>query len=416
MLAHLTNSQIILMTNDLDKKYIDGIEVPEEYPKILEALTFGKTDRLNLYYGGPIHRESDGLRWVRPLVLFDEEKKIEASFHLIYVNFDPTTDVNIVPKLIPFVTCETGIKAGDSNCDCSIRLQELINSSNGQPIAILRRSFVSNPAFPFITTHVTPNQEDEARYFDEAIKELSLTGMTFDLDYRHFNLNLPCVFNRDTVFLENDELRLIGPRIIQNEVGQFFSYSVEFKTDIWENYEIISGTPIRIGEADDLIIRFDSGCDSGQLYDDSACDCLDQFRAAMAEIKKEGRGLIIHIPSHDGRGYGMAGKMETELYKVGKPGLVNQPDSPMDTVSAARLLYGDNFDIRTYEGAAKILLALGLKTVRIYTDNSQKFKAIKAHGIEVIRVKTNTHKESAQEHIDAKHRTPPYNDEAWLES
>jgi len=281
---------------------------------------------------------------------------------------------------------------------------------------ILRRSFIGNPAFPYITTNISPVASEETEFFKKAIIELSKMDQRFEVDYSQLGMNIPCVFDRKTVFLENEELKLIGPRVIQNEIGEFYSYLVEFKVDIWENYEIIAGNLLEIGRTTDFIIRFDSGCDSGQLYNDDACDCLDQFRNAMDEIKREGGGLIVHIPSHDGRGYGMAGKMETELYKSGKPGLIHQPSEHMDTVSAARLLYGDNYDIRTYDGAAKILLALRLTTVRIYTDNSQKFRAIKERGIDVIRVKTNTQKESAQEHIDAKHQTPPYDEQSWMES
>jgi GTP cyclohydrolase II len=111
----------------------------------------------------------------------------------------------------------------------------------------------------------------------------------------------------------------------------------------------------------------------------------------------------------------MAGKMETELYKLGRSGLINAPSDSLDTVKAAELLYGERYDIRTYRGAAEILRALGIKSVRVLTDNADKFKAIREIGINVNRIKTGTNKADCEIHIEAKHKTPPYNDASWLE-
>jgi GTP cyclohydrolase II len=88
-------------------------------------------------------------------------------------------------------------------------------------------------------------------------------------------------------------------------------------------------------------LRIDSGCVSGQIYDDESCDCIDQLNAGLEFLiqDKSKYGLVIHIPAQDGRGFGTAPKTETEIYKYGGKGRVHKTEQ-LDTVSAAELLYG----------------------------------------------------------------------------
>lgn len=397
---------------------LEKFNISERYPFILKGLTKAKTKFAEIYNGGIVTRKGSGLRWIRPISVFsntDLGRDFTDAYQLAYVNFDPETYLDELPTLVPFIGCEMGIKCVNSLCNCSEAFNKLLDSYGNKPYIILRRSFLSNTAFPYITKFFQPNYEYEAELLDKVLHELKQTGLNFTVDTQFLDFTISCVFQKLAVFVENEDLNILGPRIVQNEFGEFYCYSVSFKSDIWENYEIISGLPLNESISPDMIIRFDSGCDSGQLYDDVSCDCRDQFHNALSAIKQEGNGIVIHIPSHDGRGYGMAGKMETELYKAGIAGVIQDPQEPIDTIRAARLLYGDNYDIRTYSGAAQILKALGLTKVRVITDNSEKFKAIKAIGIEVVRVKTETNKEESLPHIQAKQQTPPYNDQAWGE-
>lgn len=158
----------------------------------------------------------------------------------------------------------------------------------------------------------------------------------------------------------------------------------------------------QIGGKDGL--RLDSGCNSGQIYHDKSCDCLEQLRQGLESMLRSPtvNSLLIHIPAHDGRGFGIAPKAETEIYKRGGIGRVNQSEK-LDTIQAAILLYRSlNYDIRTYTGCIKILALNKIKEVELLTDNRYKIAALVSHGIAVHRKKTDTQKASCLNHIKAK--------------
>jgi GTP cyclohydrolase II len=158
-------------------------------------------------------------------------------------------------------------------------------------------------------------------------------------------------------------------------------------------------------------VRLDSGCVSGQIYDDDTCDCLDQLHHGLHKMVTDNqKGLIIHMPTHDGRGYGTAPKAETEIYKRSGKGRVHAALEKMDTVSAAKFLYGESqqYDLRTFDGAAKILKSLGIQRVKLLTDNKTKLNALVENGIQVVREKTDTQKESCSEHLAAKKSSESY--------
>jgi GTP cyclohydrolase II len=121
----------------------------------------------------------------------------------------------------------------------------------------------------------------------------------------------------------------------------------------------------------------------------------------MGALESE-NSLLIHIPAHDGRGFGVAPKAETEIYKRGGIGRVNRTE-PLDTVQAAILLYRTgNFDIRTYEGCARLLISNDIWSVDLLTDNKFKIQSMESFGVAVNRRKTNTDKQACRNHIMAK--------------
>jgi GTP cyclohydrolase II len=195
----------------------------------------------------------------------------------------------------------------------------------------------------------------------------------------------------------------------------FFKLSKVIKSkDNWKVYYIIYKTEDSLEslakEKKPILLRLDSGCVSGQIYDDQECDCLDQLHIALSELSenKKNKGIIIHIPTQDGRGFGTAPKAETEIYKRGGRGKVNST-LPLNTVDAAKLLYDtDNYDFRTFDGAAEILASLNIKSVFLMTDNKEKVESLKRSGINVTRKKTNTNKSSCITHIEAKKNSSLY--------
>ena len=157
-------------------------------------------------------------------------------------------------------------------------------------------------------------------------------------------------------------------------------------------------------------MRIDSGCVSGQIYDDMSCDCLDQLHDTLKQIvyDQNSHGIVIHIPAHDGRGFGTAPKAETEIYKIGGCGRVHST-CPLDTIAAAHLLYGTEvYDLRSFDTVAELLQSMNISKVALLTDNVTKVSALTSNGIEVIRHKTNTNKTTCLDHIKAKKNSPLY--------
>ncbi len=158
------------------------------------------------------------------------------------------------------------------------------------------------------------------------------------------------------------------------------------------------------------LLRLDSGCVSGQIYGDEACDCLDQLHEALRLLVMEenSSGVIIHIPGQDGRGFGTAPKAETEIYKRGGRGRIHSTVA-LDTVAAAKALYGvEKYDLRSFDGAAFILNFLGINEVVLFTDNIEKVGTLEKYGVKVRRKRTGTDKASCLNHICAKKNSGLY--------
>jgi GTP cyclohydrolase II len=129
---------------------------------------------------------------------------------------------------------------------------------------------------------------------------------------------------------------------------------------------------------DELILRIDSGCSTGQLFHDLTCECHEQLHMAMKEINHNGEGMIIHIPSQDGRGKGVPFKLST---------LYLQKELKLDTIEAAAVI--DNpIDVRTYEGVVAILkfININLKTpINLATNNPDKKRILEENSFNVIQ-------------------------------
>jgi 3,4-dihydroxy 2-butanone 4-phosphate synthase/GTP cyclohydrolase II len=147
-----------------------------------------------------------------------------------------------------------------------------------------------------------------------------------------------------------------------------------------------------------ILLRIDSGCQSGQVFGDLTCDCREQLHLAMHQIACAGKGMIIHVPSQDGRGRGTAFKLGT---------LWLQQDLGMDTVEAAECLSGgEAIDVRTYEGAVGILRFFGLgegTRLNLLTNNPQKVVVLPENGFVVERASVHVAPtEHTRRHLAAK--------------
>src|SRR5271156_3745356 len=139
-----------------------------------------------------------------------------------------------------------------------------------------------------------------------------------------------------------------------------------------------------ISGAKNVLVRVHSECLTGDVFGSRRCDCGPQLHQAMKQVSEAGRGVILYM-RQEGRGIGLAPKIQA--YKLQEQGY--------DTVEAnAKLGYG--MDLREYGLGAQILVDLGLKTIRLLTNNPRKVVGLEGYGLKIIeqtpiRVKPNPH-------------------------
>jgi GTP cyclohydrolase II len=120
------------------------------------------------------------------------------------------------------------------------------------------------------------------------------------------------------------------------------------------------------------LLRIHSQCFTGEVLGSLRCDCHDQLEMAMQAIAKEGRGLVIY-EYQEGRGIGLMAKLEA--YEL--------QDAGLDTIEANHAL-GFKADLRDFSLPAAIVRDLGIKKVRLLSNNSRKARALTEKGIEVV--------------------------------
>ncbi|HEV8371921.1 MAG TPA: GTP cyclohydrolase II RibA [Actinomycetota bacterium] len=138
-----------------------------------------------------------------------------------------------------------------------------------------------------------------------------------------------------------------------------------------------------IGDGHDLLVRVHSGCLTGDALGSLRCDCGPQLRLAMRRITAEGRGVLLYAPGHEGRGVGLVAKLRAYMLQ----------DQGHDTVDANRRL-GLPVDGRDYHEAAQVLLAAGVRSLRLLTNNPAKASALDRGGIlvkELVSLQTAPH-------------------------
>lgn len=151
--------------------------------------------------------------------------------------------------------------------------------------------------------------------------------------------------------------------------GEFTAYGYRSTADGVEHVALVHGD---IGDGEDLLVRVHSECLTGDIFGSLRCDCGPQLQASMERITEEGRGVVVYLRGHEGRGIGLLSKLRAyELQERGR-----------DTLDA-NLELGLPADARDYAAGARILDDLGVRGLRLMTNNPEKTTALVRHGLRV---------------------------------
>jgi 3,4-dihydroxy 2-butanone 4-phosphate synthase/GTP cyclohydrolase II len=165
-------------------------------------------------------------------------------------------------------------------------------------------------------------------------------------------------------------VRRVADATIPTEHGEFRAHAYESLVDGKTHVALVQGD---VGEGEQILVRVHSECLTGDVFGSLRCDCGDQLDTALAHIGKEGRGIVLYIRGHEGRAIGLTHKLRA----------YGLQDQGLDTVEANEEL-GFPADPRDYGIGAQILVDLGVRSMRLLTNNPAKRAGLEGYGLSIV--------------------------------